>query len=566
MSEKREPSKPEATVTASAPQLAIDAEQARLRAMHRLMKTIGSSLDQDEVLSLARDLISEMTGAQSAAIYLLNEGGGELVIRASETHEAISLDVSRGVAGWVARTGESLILDSGAPDDSRFDPEVDQDALHLTDSIACVPMKNRHGRALGVVQARNKQSGSFTADDIALLETFAASLAITVENGRLFISVVNKNLELLDTKEQLAESARLLEHHSNTVKPGLSLYFKTRTDRLDRYLIDGVIVGVLGRHTDCEVTELQNRPEGAVILLSASRLEDLIAVAEALYQRLWEPGTLGGIADSALVAPEVGEALSGLGRALTSLTDESLRGAVLRVVSEAGKLETVQEWGFGRSLPSSELTILFFSSNSDDESPLAVDKEYRRVRRELSESHLRGSVHLECLPDLHLDDFPKELRRLRPIAVHFSGHGGPDGELFMRDHDGVPASMSADGVADMLGHCGTIRLVVLNACFSESLATRLKSKCDYVVGMRYEVMDDAAILFSQAFYSSLFDNESVEDAFYSARNLVMARYPDEADSPQLVRNTSVPSEKATLGVWGLRPLHRRGSKTPYAGE
>ena len=74
-----------------------------------------------------------------------------------------------------------------------------------------MPKKNRHGRILGVVQVLNKRLGPFTGEDEALLAALAAQAAVSIENGKLFISVINKNMELLEIKEQLEKRVRELD-------------------------------------------------------------------------------------------------------------------------------------------------------------------------------------------------------------------------------------------------------------------------------------------------------------------------------------------------------------------
>ena len=72
-------------------------------------------------------------------------------------------------------------------------------------------MKNQHGRTIGVVQVLNKHEGHFTVDDEALLSALASHAAVSIENSKLFLSVVGKNIELLETKEQLEKKIRELD-------------------------------------------------------------------------------------------------------------------------------------------------------------------------------------------------------------------------------------------------------------------------------------------------------------------------------------------------------------------
>jgi signal transduction histidine kinase len=74
-----------------------------------------------------------------------------------------------------------------------------------------VPMKNHHGRTLGVIQVLNKRDGYFTMEDESLLSALASQAAVCVENSKLFLSVVGKNMELLETKNQLERKVRELD-------------------------------------------------------------------------------------------------------------------------------------------------------------------------------------------------------------------------------------------------------------------------------------------------------------------------------------------------------------------
>lgn len=69
---------------------------------------------------------------------------------------------------------------------------------------------------------------------------------------------------------------------------GLTLYFNTRLTPFDRFLVDGVIFGVLGQATDVHVAQYEERGETAIVRLEGSRRENLERVADALWERVWE--------------------------------------------------------------------------------------------------------------------------------------------------------------------------------------------------------------------------------------------------------------------------------------
>ncbi len=191
---------------------ALTREQAKTRALADISSALGSTLDLDELLALVASRITEVIEADRSTIYLLDDDGEHLVSRVAEGQGSseIRLEVGVGLAGWVAKSGEKLNI-RDAYQDVRFDAEWDRRTGYRTRSTVCVPMKNRHGRTLGVVQVLNKRNGPFTAEDEALLTALATQAAVSIENGKLFISVINKNMELLEIKEQLERRVRELD-------------------------------------------------------------------------------------------------------------------------------------------------------------------------------------------------------------------------------------------------------------------------------------------------------------------------------------------------------------------
>jgi signal transduction histidine kinase len=187
-------------------------ERAKVRALEDIGVALGSTLDLNELLALVVTRVSEVVDAERSTLYLLDEEKNELwskVVQGEQLVE-IRLRMGEGLAGWVARTGRSVNI-KDAYLDQRFDPVWDKRTGFRTRSIMCVPMKNHHGRTLGVIQALNRREGYFTAEDESLLSALAAQVAVCVENSKLFLSVVGKNMELLETKNHLERKVRELD-------------------------------------------------------------------------------------------------------------------------------------------------------------------------------------------------------------------------------------------------------------------------------------------------------------------------------------------------------------------
>jgi signal transduction histidine kinase len=187
-------------------------ERAKVRALEDIGVALGSTLDLNELLSLVVTRVSQVVDAERSTLYLLDEETSELWSKVAEGEEIaeIRLKVGEGLAGWVAQNARSVNIKDAYQDD-RFNGGWDQKTGYRTRSILCVPMKNHHGRILGVIQALNKRGGYFTIDDESLLGALASQAAVCVENSKLFLSVVGKNMELLETKNQLERKVRELD-------------------------------------------------------------------------------------------------------------------------------------------------------------------------------------------------------------------------------------------------------------------------------------------------------------------------------------------------------------------
>ncbi len=188
----------------------------------------------------------------------------------------------------------------------------------------------------------------------------------------------------------------------------------------------------------------------------------------------------------------------------------------------------------------SKHTILFLAANPFGTDRLALDEEARTIQQALERSGHRDQFELVTRWAVQPLDMLQELRKLKPTIVHFSGHGGPgtpqrgdsvqrdvvaaqdDGGwptegLIFQDADGRPQLVSTAALARVFGAAGgSVKLVVLNACYSDAQATSLIAHVDAVVGMAGAIGDAAARAFAVGFYGGLGEGESVLAAYEQA--------------------------------------------------
>ena len=170
-------------------------ERARREEAHLLEVTsaIASELKLDTLLAKVVAAATEMLDAERSSLFLHDRESDELWSQVAEgvAVREIRFPAGAGIAGACLRQG-AVINIPDAYADERFNPEVDRKTGFLTRSVLCLPVRNKDGETLGVMQVLNKRGGPFGPLDERRLGAFAAQAAIALENARLFEAVLNE--------------------------------------------------------------------------------------------------------------------------------------------------------------------------------------------------------------------------------------------------------------------------------------------------------------------------------------------------------------------------------------
>lgn len=152
-----------------------------------------STLDLEEVLDLIMSQAKEVLDAEASSVFLIDEEKNELYfVSATGTGggkaKRVRVPWGKGIVGWVAETGETLLVPDVAKD-KRFYRKVDEETDFVTKSILAVPLVVK-GRVVGVAESLNKKgTRGFTQDDVELFEAFARHAAVAVDNARLYLEL-----------------------------------------------------------------------------------------------------------------------------------------------------------------------------------------------------------------------------------------------------------------------------------------------------------------------------------------------------------------------------------------
>ncbi|MCK5512759.1 MAG: PAS domain S-box protein, partial [Thermodesulfovibrionia bacterium] len=169
-------------------------------------------LSIDKLLPYICKEVSNLFNAKGCILRLLEED--KLQIKASyglpdKIKQSMNLHLGEGIAGWVAQTGNPLLVDDvmKMPENLRI-PVID------ATSVLCVPLKigDRTIGTLGLYDKKDEWGmTTFTQQDLNTLNTFASASSITIENARLYKAEVQKEREILSLYWEVTQTKDYLE-------------------------------------------------------------------------------------------------------------------------------------------------------------------------------------------------------------------------------------------------------------------------------------------------------------------------------------------------------------------
>ena len=178
-------------------------------------QTFISTLDLDQMLATVLDEVRRQLGVVACSAWLVSPESEELVCRQvtdpqGEVVQGWRLKPGQGLAGWVTQHGQSLNVPDITADPRHFKGVDAKTGLPLR-AILTVPLQVKD-MVIGVLQAVDAEVGRFSEADLKVLESLAATVAIAIENARLYEQA----------KQDVETKARLLREVNHRVKNNLA--------------------------------------------------------------------------------------------------------------------------------------------------------------------------------------------------------------------------------------------------------------------------------------------------------------------------------------------------------
>jgi diguanylate cyclase (GGDEF)-like protein len=192
-----------------------------LRVFHDVARALTSSLELEEILGAIMDKMAQFFGPERWSLLMVDDKANELyyaiaVGENAESLKGLRVPMGEGVAGWVAATGNPLVVPDVALDQHWSAFAAKHPDLKIQ-SIACVPVRSGN-KTLGVIQLLNSKLDLLSEYSISFLRILCDYAAIAIQNARSMTLI--QELTITDDVTGLFNARHLYTMLDEQVKAG----------------------------------------------------------------------------------------------------------------------------------------------------------------------------------------------------------------------------------------------------------------------------------------------------------------------------------------------------------
>ncbi len=171
----------------------------KIKLMLHISEKMASFETLDNMLEAFVEIATHELNAERSTIFLNDRETNELYSRVAQGNfqREIRILNNTGVAGHVFTTGQGIIVHD-AYTSEYFNRSVDETTGFITKSILCAPINTLKGEIIGVAQVLNKREGSFTGEDLALLEDMTTQAAIAFQSTQIVERMKKYRMQEMD--------------------------------------------------------------------------------------------------------------------------------------------------------------------------------------------------------------------------------------------------------------------------------------------------------------------------------------------------------------------------------
>jgi Nif-specific regulatory protein len=198
----------------------------QLELLYDVSRSLHALIELNDLVPVVVEKTKELLDADGCSVILLDETGRELYFpwvspensAVAERLRQLRMPADKGIAGTVVQTGQSLLV-RDVHRDPRFYSQMDQQTGGDTRSILAAPLRTQHG-IIGVIECINKRHGDFTQAELTFLEALAATIAVSIENARLYETLKLSESRLRDEVALLARERPVRSRFTDIVGTG----------------------------------------------------------------------------------------------------------------------------------------------------------------------------------------------------------------------------------------------------------------------------------------------------------------------------------------------------------
>jgi Nif-specific regulatory protein len=187
-------------------------EVRRLETLIEINALINSQYrDVRVLLSRIMESAERLIGSDASSLLLVDTGTNQLYFEIAlgekgEDVKKYTLEMGEGIAGWVAQTGRSLVVND-AENDPRHLSVIGDDIGYRTRNLVAVPLRAKDD-VIGVLEVINKSDGGiFDDNDLKFLEVLADQASIAIQNAREFRRISSELDQLKGDRSAVLDAA-----------------------------------------------------------------------------------------------------------------------------------------------------------------------------------------------------------------------------------------------------------------------------------------------------------------------------------------------------------------------
>jgi GAF domain-containing protein len=176
----------------------LQQKTAQLAALRAIGRAINTAWELEATLELITQRTAHVMGMDSCSIYLLDDDGERLMLKATTglAAEAVGqagLRLGEGLTGWAAQEAQPVAVADAARDPRfKFLPETEETRFQ---SLLAVPLVNQE-RVIGAMNVQTRAHYEFSDDEVELLGLIADLAAGALEKAMLYEGMQRQIAEL----------------------------------------------------------------------------------------------------------------------------------------------------------------------------------------------------------------------------------------------------------------------------------------------------------------------------------------------------------------------------------